>query len=330
MMSNAARQSDKGPPPGMPSGPPYIPTVAMLGGRATVSIDVPVCAVFIAMFVVGAVGHMSIFRKNIRRGHRFIPSAATFGFCMARIVALILRLAGATHPMNISLAIAGQVFVAAGVLLLFILNLLFAQRMLRASQPRLGWSRSISIAFRVLYILVFLTLVIVIVASVQTFFTLDQNTRRICRNLQLYGASFFTFVSFLPLPILAYAYVAPSQEPIDQFGIGSWESKALVVGISGILLCLGAGFRLGTNAMPPRPITDPAWYHHKACFYIFNFGVEISVVYLWLFGRIDRRFYVPDGSSKVRNYSGIAKSPGESGSNYPEGVKNGKEASPTA
>lgn len=27
------------------------------------------------------------------------------------------------------------------------------------------------------------------------------------------------------------------------------------------------------------------------------------VVYLYLFMRVDRRFHVPDGSSKVRNYS---------------------------
>lgn len=227
---------------------------------------------------------------------------------MARITASVLRIAGATRPTNINLAIAGQVFVAAGVLILFILNLLFAQRMLRASQPRLGWSLPVSIAFKVLFLLIFLTLVMLITATVKMFFTLDPDTRRICRDLQLYGASFFTFITFLPLPILAYACLAPRRHPINQFGTGSWRTKAIIVGVSAALLCLGAGFRLGTSAMPPRAITNPAWYHHKACFYIFNFGLEITVAYMWLVLRIDRRFYVPDGSSKVRNYSGETKS----------------------
>ena len=298
-------------PGAISSGPPYLPSTSGLGGHATVGVDVPISAVFIAMFIFCAVGHMTVFQRNRRRGHKFIPSVATFGFCMARITASVLRIAGATRPTNINLAIAGQVFVAAGVLILFILNLLFAQRMLRASQPRFGWSRPVSIAFKALYLLIFLTLVMLIAATVKMFFTLDPDTRRVCRDLQLYGASFFTFVTFLPLPIVAYACLAPRHQPIDPFGTGKWTTKAKIVGVSGVLLCMGAGFRLGTSAMPARAITNPAWYHHKACFYIFNFGLEVVVAYMWLVFRFDRRFYIPDGSSKVRNYSRESTSPAE-------------------
>lgn len=314
----------------MPSGPPYLPTSAGVGGRATISVDVPVSAVFIAMFLACAAGHMTIFQKNKKRGYKFIPSVASFGFCMARTVASILRIAGATRPTNINLAIAGQVFVAAGVLILFILNLLFSQRMLRASQPRLGWSRPLSLLFKALYALVIATLIILITATVKSFFTLDPETRRICRDLQLYGASFFTFITFLPLPILAYACLAPRQQQTEPLGTGSWRTKALIVGISSTLLCLGAGFRLGTSAMPPRALSDPAWYHHKACFYIFNFGLEIVVAYMWLILRIDRRFHVPNGSSKVRTYSAETKSAAESTAEVTERTKNANEASLTA
>ncbi|KAF3490873.1 uncharacterized protein GIQ15_00390 [Arthroderma uncinatum] len=290
--------------PGMAmKGPPYPPAGASIGGRATAPVDVPISAVFIAIFLAGAVSHFTIFRKNLKRNYKFIPSAASGGFCMARVVANVLRIVWAAKPMNVNVAIAAQVFVAAGVLILFVLNLIFAQRLLRASHPKVGWSRPASYAFKMLYILIGLTLVIVITASVHSFFTLNPNARRIDRDLQLFGGSVLTFVAFLPLPIVAFILAVPRKQPIDQFGSGSWSAKVIIVVTAACLLTLGAGFRIGVSASPPRPANIPAWYHHKASFYIFNFVLEAIVVYMFLFGRIDRRFYVPNGSSKERNYA---------------------------
>lgn len=243
---------------------------------------------------------------NLSKGHKFIPSAVNFGFCIGRTVANVLRIAWAAKHRNVRLGIAAQIFVAAGVLLLFILNLVYAQRILRASHPRLGWSRPFAYFYKTIYTLLGLTLIIVIVATVQSLYTLDTNIRRIDRNLQLYGGSFTTFVAVLPLLIVAYVRFASRHDrlqPVDPFGKGSWSSKCLVLVVASALLTLGAGFRLGTNAMSPRPISNPAWYHHKACFYIFGFGLEAIVVYLSLFGRVDQRFYVPNGSSKVKSYA---------------------------
>ncbi|KAK2735933.1 hypothetical protein FQN57_001074 [Myotisia sp. PD_48] len=282
--------------------PPYALPFASLGGAPTVGVDVPISAIFLVIFVIGAASHMYRFRTNLAKGHKFIPSAATFGFCMARIMANILRIVWATRHTDIKVAIAAQVFVSAGVLLLFILNLIFVQRMLRSSVPRIGWSRLFSYFVKSLYVITILTLIIVITATVQSLYTLDTNIRRIDRDLQLYALSFLTFLAFLPLPILAFIF-STSRKPVDPFGSGSWASKGLIVGISGCLLTLGAGFRLGANAMPPRPILNPAWYQHRACFYIFNYVIEAAVVYLFLFGRIDLRFHVPNGSSKVKTYS---------------------------
>jgi len=107
-------------------GPPYPPTAAGLGGLPTTTLDDPIIAVFLFLFIVAAATHMTIFQVNRRRGKKFLMSAMTFGFCMARIAATCLRLGLSTHPTNISLAIAAQVFVAAGVVILFIVNLIFA------------------------------------------------------------------------------------------------------------------------------------------------------------------------------------------------------------
>ena len=248
---------------------------------------------------------MTIYQRNRARGYKFVPSAVVFGFCMARILANSFRIAWAHNPNNLRLAIPAQVFVSAGVLLLFVKNLIYAQRMLRAAHPQFGWSRPLSIFYRAVYVLLVLTLAMVVTATVQTLYTLNPNTRRIDRDIQLYAASFLMVVSFLPLPFLAYTQLAPRKSGyIDDFGTGSWSTKVVILGVTSFLLCLGASFRAGTNYLTPRPATDPAWYQSRACFYIFNFTLEILVVYTYLFTRVDRRFYVPDGSSKVRNYGG--------------------------
>ncbi|CAG7965744.1 unnamed protein product [Penicillium nalgiovense] len=284
-------------------GGPYMPRTASVGGRPTIPLDVPICTVFLALFIAGAACHMTLFRRNLARGHKFIPSAATFGFCISRCIANIIRIAWACHPTNIRLAIAASIFVAAGVLLLFILNLLYAQRMFRAVYPVLGWSRPVSWAFKALYILVGVTIVMVITCVIQSSYTLNSNTLRIDRDILLYGQTYFSIISFLPLPLVLLVILSPDRKRIQEVGSGSWVGKVFIVVLVSCLLCLGASFRAGTSWMTPRPVTDPAWYHSKACFYIFNFTIDLLVVVIFFVGRVDQRFWVPNGSSKVRHYS---------------------------
>ncbi|KAJ9249913.1 hypothetical protein DTO207G8_6393 [Paecilomyces variotii] len=316
-MSSNSQQSQS-------SGPPWVPNTASLGGIPTVSVDVPIDAVFLALFIVAAASHMTLFRRNKARGHKFIPSGATFGFCMARIVANILRIVWACYQHNVRVAIASQIFVAAGVVVLFILNLLYSQRLLRAAHPRLGWSRPVSYLFKALYALVIISLAMLITVTVQSFYTLNTNTRRIDRDVQLYGSTYFMTVSFLPFVIIAYILLAPRSDTqrIEKFGKGRWRTKIRLLCATTFLLCLGASFRCGTSYKNPRPATDPAWYQHKACFYIFNFGVEICTVYIYLFGRFDQRFYVPDGSSKVRHYRGNSAGEASGPKGYEQQVRN--------
>lgn len=61
---------------------------------------------------------------------------------------------------------------------------------------------------------------------------------------------------------------------------------------------------MGTSYEAPRPINDPPTYYNKACFYIFNFTMELAVVILYVVVRVDRRFYVPNGSKGPGDYSG--------------------------
>src|SRR5215469_3990550 len=94
------------------------------------------------------------------------------GFCMARIVTCIMRIASVAKPSNINLAIAALVFNNAGVIILYIVNLIFAQRLIRAQHPSFGWTRPFSLLFHCLYALIILTISMVIVVGVQMLFTL--------------------------------------------------------------------------------------------------------------------------------------------------------------
>lgn len=276
---------------------------AALGGVPTIKLDVPITAVFLVLFVCGAAAHMTIFQNNKRRGHKFIMSGVMFGFCMSRIATTTLRIVWANYPHNIRLAIAAQIFVAAGVVLLYVINLLFAQRILRATHPKFGWSKGVSIGFKVLYALIVIFLIMLITATIDSFYTLNKHIRTIDRRLQLSGQSYYALVSFLPIPIVYLALSLPRKNSVEKFGSGRWATKINILLIATILLCLGASFRLGTNFKNPRPREDPAWYHSKACFYIFNFTVEILVIYLYLLVRVDRRFHVPNNSHGPGDYS---------------------------
>lgn len=171
-------------------GPPYAPTTAALGGLPTVQVDDPICAVLFVFYVVAAATNMAIFQINRRRDHKFTFSVLLFSFSMARLTTLALRMGWASHPRDINLAIAATIFVQAGVLILFMVNLLFAQRIVRSYHPNFGWSRALGLAFKFLYFCIIAMLIMVITASVYAFFTLNMATRWEIRTIQLVAGTF--------------------------------------------------------------------------------------------------------------------------------------------
>ncbi|KAI9724030.1 MAG: hypothetical protein M1812_000748 [Candelaria pacifica] len=283
---------------------PYAPTTASLGGIPTTKVDVPITAIFLFLFLLGAVAHMTIFQLNKKKGHKFIMSGLMFGFCMSRLAACTLRIVWSTQQQNVPLAIAASVFVSAGVVLLFIINIIFTQRILRATHPHFGWHRALSLAFKIYYASVVLSLIMLITCTVQSFYTLNHNTRRIDRDVQLYGATYFSVTAFFPIPALILGYAFPRTTRTEKFGQGRFRSKIIVLLIGATLLTLGSAFRAGTAYKTPRQRNNPAWYHSKACFYLFDFTIEITVIYLYAAVRVDRRFHVPNGSHGPGDYSG--------------------------
>ena len=72
----------------MPTKGPYPPAVAGLGGQPNKNLDDPVSAVFLVLFIIGAVFHMTLLQINQRRGKKFLMSGMLFGFCMVCPVSL--------------------------------------------------------------------------------------------------------------------------------------------------------------------------------------------------------------------------------------------------
>ncbi|KAL9596638.1 MAG: hypothetical protein Q9219_005675 [cf. Caloplaca sp. 3 TL-2023] len=290
--------------PQRPQHAPYPPKNASLGGVPTVHTDIPITAVFLFLFICGAVTHMTILQLNNKRGHKFLMSGMTFGFCMARITTCVMRIVWATRPRHIPIAIAAQIFVAAGVVLLFVINLIFTQRIIRAAHPHSGWHPLFGRSFIALYVLIVITLIMLIIGNVQSFYTLNANTKRIDRSIILYGQTFYTIISFLPFPMVIGGLIIPRRTRVEKFGSGRFRSKIVILLSAAFLLCLGAAFRTGTNFKTPRPVDDPPKYFNRACFYIFNFTVELLVVILYAVVRVDQRFHVPDKSKGPGDYSG--------------------------
>ncbi|KAL4933026.1 uncharacterized protein BDV17DRAFT_145447 [Aspergillus undulatus] len=288
-------------------GGPYASTVAAAGGLPSNVPDTPVSAVFICLYIAFAAINMTILQKNNKRSHKFILSGMLFGFCMARITTLVLRIVWANRQHNVRVGIAANILVNAGVLLVYIINFILAQRILRAKQPHIGWHPVPRIGSKVLYWLIPAALIMVIVGTVVSVYTLNPNTRSDCRDVQLTAITYLLVFTCLPLLHIAPAVLLPRSKDEETFGEGSMLAKVIIVTISSCMCILIAGFKAGSLWSPPRPISDPAWYHGKAVFYVFNFVLEILILCLLTFGRIDKRFHIPNGSTKHGDYSRLEK-----------------------
>lgn len=274
--------------------------------------DIPISSVIIALFITAAAANMTIFLRNKKRMHKFILSGVTFGFCMTRIVANVMRIVWAEYPSNSRVVIAALIFANAGVILLFVINLIFTQRLLRAYHPKFGWSRPITYIFRFFYASIGLSLVMLIIAVVYIFYTLDAGIRGQLRDVQLTAITYLAILAFLPVPITVVSILVPHSGPLDKFGQGRMRSKVRLLLFTSTLLAFGASFRAAVLYMP-RPATNPAWFHHKALYYCLNYVIELIVVATYTLARTDKRFHIPNGSSAPGHYMQGVPGAGERG-----------------
>jgi len=205
-------------------------------------------------------------------------------------------------------AIAAGVFVSAGVILLYIVNLNFAQRVIRSCHPRFGRSKLVVVAFAAYYVSVVCVLVMVITATVVSFYSVDPDRLLKCRDIQRFGIIYFTVFSFLPVPMVLAARFVPSPTKAKFGKLGTTTHKVIIVVIAGLLLTLENAFRAAVAFLPPRPVTNPAWYHKRAAFYVFLATIEALVVLLYAVARVDQRMF-EDGKAE-RKASAVTSTSG--------------------
>ena len=230
-------------------------------------------------------------------------SWAMFGFCMSRVGTAVLRLAWATRPLNAHLAIAALLFTNLGVLVIYIVVLLLTLRVFRATHPALGWNRLLGKTFTVSYFLLLSAILPVIAFTLLSFYTLNPTLRSVALWIQRVAILYMALFNVMSLVMLLLSLLLPRTRDNENFGTGSMGSKLIILGAAVFFICLIAGLRTGTVWSAPRPASNPAWYDSKAAFYVILLGFEIVILYLFLFTRFDRMFWVPNGSKKPGDYS---------------------------
>ncbi|KAH6690799.1 hypothetical protein BKA61DRAFT_684477 [Leptodontidium sp. MPI-SDFR-AT-0119] len=284
------------------NGPPYIPATAMVGGHPTTSLDVPISAVFLAFYLLAAVGNMTVFQTNRIRGHKFLMSWAMFGFCMARNATFVLRIVWAYRPHNARLIIAVQIFAAAGVLVSYIVALLLSLRIFRATHPELGWNPKLRMLCKGLYILLFVSFVLTISFTIESFYTLNLKIKKVALWVQRASSLVQLLFNLTSLIILSLSISLPRTTPPENFGTGSLKKKTTILSIVMFFVLFIISFRFGIAWTDPRPASNPAWFDSKPAFYVIEYVLELVVIYTLLLTRFDRMFWVPNGSAKAGDY----------------------------
>lgn len=222
---------------------------------------------------------------------------------MSRILTSFLRIASVSNPDNVSLALAAQIFLSVGIVILFIINLIFSMRLVRSTHPAFGWHPGFSISFKVTLGLLGFTILSLIATTIQNAYTLDFHKKMTDRSFQLFGSTILAIVATLPIIMTALACLIP-YSPLDEFGSGRFRTKVILLLVSSSLLSLGAWYRCGIAFRTPVLRTEPLpGYLAKGPFYIFNFLIELQTVLMYVILRVDQRWHIPDGAHGPGSYS---------------------------
>lgn len=215
----------------------------------------------------------------------------------------------AYRPRNISLAIAANIFVYVGTIILYGINWFFVQRIIRAQHADQGWSTPYRIIHRAGLGCLGVSLILIVISQVWRNFTLDEQKLRIFRALSLTGQTYFTIFCVAPAALMAVALLVPRTE-VEKFGAGRLSNKISILFAAVAILSIGQIFRCVLVWLPQTPLAmvqsgagDLPPFLSKACFYIFNFVTEILVIVVFALFRVDLRFHIPNRSRRAGDYT---------------------------
>lgn len=265
-----------------------------------------------------------MFSNTFLSAHSHLPPT---GLCWIRLVTLSLRIAWSQHPTSIRLGIAAQIFVNIGTVLLFFANFFFTQRIIRAQHPYFGWSLFYSPITILLCAWTVLSVIAVIIVSIQMFYTQSTNTLRIDRDVQIYVETAFAVIATLPLLMVLLSTLIRQKPSIknkqtyDKFGAGSMRAKIILVCVASGLLGFANALKAGTDYLPAKPLFIPGtqtpsvlpWYYTRGVFYGLGLAPELIVLYMYIIFQVNLRFVIPDGAKGPYSYAGGFTFAGEAG-----------------
>ncbi|KAF6834660.1 hypothetical protein CPLU01_04754 [Colletotrichum plurivorum] len=291
-----------GPPMEPPMGPPDPANGGFPGGVPNRTVDLPVTIMFMLLFMLGAYTHLTIYRRNAKRGHKFLISDIVFDFCMIRTVTCIFRITWSIVTTR-GVVLVALITENGGAALLFAVNIFFAQRLVRSIHPKAGWCTAFGQL--VLMLLFSVPAFIIFNASnlIISFFSVG-NIDRLDTTDELlkFGSGWNMFLAAFPVIVVTGCLCVPGPEP-EKFGSGSLRVKVALLYFGSFLLIAGHATRVYAIVNKEPPGTDSVIFG-KAVFYTTGFMFELLVVAAYAFGRVDLRFHIPNGSSGPGDYSG--------------------------
>lgn len=192
------------------------------------------------------------------------------------------------------------------MVVLFAVNIFFTNRILRAVHPNFGWNKIVRKFFLILLLSVPGIIVYNITVLTISFFVTTAKAREITRGFLLFGSSYTLFLSVFPLFVTTLVGAIPSPTPVENFGVGRFRFKVMLLIFSASVLIVGAVVRL-VSSIQVHPTDQPGAIDGKAIFYTTGFMLEILVVFIYAVTRIDLLFHVPNGSNGPGDYGAGSK-----------------------
>ncbi|KAK2054611.1 hypothetical protein LY76DRAFT_628819 [Colletotrichum caudatum] len=278
---------------------------AFVGGVPSKSLDLPLTVVFMILFMVGAYVHLTIYRANAKRGHKFLISDLMAEFCILRTVTCIFRITWSIVPKR-GVVLMALITENGGAALVFAVNIFFAQRLVRSIHPRVGWSPAFGQLTFVLLISVPVFILFSIAMTIVSFFSVgDADRLELADDLLKFGISWNTVLATFPVLVVSGCLCVPGPAP-EKFGTGSLRVKVALLYAGALLMITGHSIRMYALFNKELPGTKSIAYS-KAVFYTTGFMFELLVIALYAMLRVDERFYIRDGSSGPGDYSGEEK-----------------------
>lgn len=175
--------------------------------------DVAPSAVFLAVFVVIAIAHGTLFAVNWKRGHKFLLSALLALYATMRWIGFALRIVWAKDILRLHVGIASEVLLVLPIVFLASFNLVLAQRLFTWRHPIIGNHKWFWYLMIFLYAVVTAVVVMTIVAGVIPYlYFLSRSHYDMCRNVVKVTSILISLYSLASMALVALSFVVKTTQ----------------------------------------------------------------------------------------------------------------------